>query len=398
MIYAGKAINLKNRVSSYFLNKNLGEKTTQLVSQIKKIKIIGVSSEIEAFLLEERLVKKYKPKYNIRLLDGKTFPSVKITIKDKYPKILMVRKHENDGSLYFGPYTKSASLKTVLKIIRRIFPYQSVINHASNLCLYNHLGLCPCPYVTNGINYKKTIKHIINFLNGDTKKVIKDLEKERDIFSKSEDFENAKLIQDKIGSINFITSSIYKPFAYEENPNLRFDIIEDQLNSLKRALNDNGVIINNLNRIECFDISNISGKLATGSMVVFTNGEKDSSLYRRFKIKRFYNDKPNDFAMMQEILERRLKRKDWPMPSLIVIDGGKGQVSAVKKVFEKLNINLPLIGLAKKEETIIAFDLKEIHIPKNSEALKLIMRIRDEAHRFAIFYHRKLRSRFILAS
>jgi excinuclease ABC subunit C len=393
IIYVGKALNLRKRVSSYFLNKDLGEKTKLLVSQIDSIKIVGVSSEIEAFLLEERFVKKYHPKYNIKLQDGKTFPSIKITIKDEYPKVLMVRKQEDDGSLYFGPYTKAESLRKVLKIIRRIFPYQAVVNHPNSICLYNHLGLCPCPTVTKDKNYKKTIKHIIDFLNGDTEKILKVLTSERDKYSKNEDFENAKIIQDKIDSINFVTSSVYKPFQYEENPNLRLDIIENELLSLKNSLVNNGIIVKDLQRIECYDISNISGKSATGSMVVFTNGEKDGSSYRRFKIKRFYNDKPNDFAMMQEMLERRFKRVDWPMPSLVVIDGGKGQVSSVKEIFDKLNVNIPLIGLAKREETIITSDLKEIRLSRNSKELKLIMRIRDEAHRFAVTYHRKLRSK-----
>lgn len=393
----GKALNLRKRVSSYFLNKDFGEKTRLLVSQIHSIKIIGVSSELEAFLLEERLVKKYKPKYNIKLQDGKTYPSIKITVKDEYPKILMVRKQIDDKSMYFGPYTKTSSLIKVLKIIRRIFPYQSVLNHPKSLCFYYHLGLCPCPSVTKDKNYKKTIKRIVSFLKGDTQKIIIELEKEREIYSKNEDFENAKLTQNKIDSIKFVTSPIYKPFEYEENPNLRFDIIEDQLNALKKVLIKNDIFVDNLKRIECYDISNISGKYATGSMVVFTNGEKDTSSYRRFRIKRFYNNKPNDFAMMQEMLERRLKRKDWEMPSLIIIDGGKGQVSSIKEIFTKLNVNIPLIGLAKKEETIISSGLKEIKLPKSSKELLLVIRLRDEAHRFAVSYHRKLRSKFIFS-
>ncbi|MEK7160034.1 MAG: UvrB/UvrC motif-containing protein [Patescibacteria group bacterium] len=393
----GKANNLRNRVSSYFKAKNLGEKTKQLVSQIHKIKLIAVNSEVEAFLLEENLVKKYKPKYNLKLQDDKSFQRIKITIKDKYPKVLIVRKQKKDGSLYFGPYTNSTSLKTVLKIIRKIFPYQAVSNHQNRLCFYNHLGLCPCPSVTSDKSYKKTIKYIISFLNGKTKEIINKLQKERDNYSKKEDFENAKLIQNKINSIKNVTTAGHKPFEYEENPNLKYDVINNQLDTLKKILLNNSVLVKNLNRIECFDISNISGFYATGSMVVFTNGEKDTSSYKRFKIKRLYNNKPNDFAMMQEILERRFKRKDWKMPSLVIIDGGKGQVSSVRLVFEKLNINIPLIGLAKKEETIITGDLNEIVLSKNSVALHLIMRIRDEAHRFAIAYHKKLRSKLIFS-
>jgi len=395
VIYVGKAINLRKRVASYFSSKDLGEKTKILVSQIDKIKTIGVSSELESFLLEEKLIKKYLPRFNIKLVDGKSYIRLKITIKDKYPKVLLVRKEENDNCLYFGPYTSSTSLKSVLKLIRRIFPYQSVLNHPKNLCLYYHLGLCPCPYVTNNVNYKKNIEHIIDFLNGDAKKVIRDLENERNKFSINEQFEQANIIQTKINQIGLITSSFYKPFEYEENPNLRSDVLNFELNSLKDILNENGVNVKNLNRIECYDISNTSGTNATGSMVVLTNGEKDTSSYRRFKIKRDYNNKPNDFAMIKEVLERRIKNTTWPAPSLFVIDGGKGQVTSAKEILDNFKIRIPVIGLAKREEIIITSNLKEIKLPKDSKALQLIMKIRDEAHRFAITYHKKLRSRFI---
>lgn len=397
VIYVGKAINLKKRVSSYFSAKDLGEKTRILVSVIHKIKIIGVSSEIEAFLLEEKLIKKYLPKYNIKLLDGKSYPSIKITTKDKYPKVLFVRKRLEDSALYFGPYTSTTSLRMVLKLIRRIFPYQSVENHSNRLCLYYHLGLCTCPNVTHDKAYKKTIKHIIDFLNGGTKKLIRDLEHERSIFSKSENYEQAQDIQKKIDSIKLITSSVYKPFEYELNPNLREDVVNKELNELIEILKINNVFVENLARIECYDISNTSGINATASMVVLTNGEKDTNSYRRFKIKRYYKNKPNDFAMIEEVLERRLKHKEWQIPSLLVVDGGKGQVSSVTKVLETLGLKIPLIGLAKREETIITSDLKEISLPKNSRALHMVMRIRDEAHRFAITYHKKLRSRFIFS-
>ena len=393
----GKAINLKKRVSSYFKTKNLGERTKALVSHIKKIKTVEVGSELESFLLEERLIKKLKPKYNIKLTDGKSYPLIKISVKNKYPSVLVVRKEEKDKSIYFGPYTSANSVRTVLKIVRRIFPYQSVLNHSNKKCFYFHLGLCPCPLATGDTTYKKTIKHIIEFMNGNSLKLLKELEKERDSLSKSEEYEKAKKIQTKIDAIKLVTSSFYKPFEYEENPNLRADVVSEKLQSLKKILTENNVMVKDLNRIECFDISNTSGINATGSMVVFTNGEKDSSSYRRFKIKKDYKNKPNDFAMMQEVLERRLKRKDWLFPSLLIIDGGKGQVSSVGEVLNKLSLNVPLIGLAKKEETIITSDLKEIKLKKDSKELLLLMQIRDEAHRFAISYHKKLRSKFIFS-
>ena len=392
----GKSINLKKRISSYFLDKNLGEKTKLLVSQIEKIKTISVKSEIEAFFLEERLIKKHQPKYNITLKDGKTYPMLEITVKEKSPAILVVRKKINQNSLYLGPFTSANNLRLVLKILRKIFPYQSVRNHGNKLCLYYHLNLCTCPSVTKDANYKKTIKHIIDFLNGNTKKVIKDLEKERDKYTKNENFEDSLGIQKKIDAISLITSSFYKPFEYEQNPNLKSDLTQIELNSLIKILNINSEKVKKLNRIECYDISNTSGKNATASMVVMINGEMDSSLYRRFKIRGFYNDKPNDFAMISEVISRRLNHNDWPSPDLMVIDGGKGQVTSAKNELKKYKKNIALIGLAKREETIITSNLSQVNLSKNDKALLLIMRIRDEAHRFAVSYHRKLRSKLFI--
>lgn len=364
-----------------------------MVSQISKIKTVEVSSEIEAFLLEERLIKKYKPRYNLKLIDDKRYPSLKITVKDKYPKVLIVRKQLDDKAKYFGPYTSAGALRMVLKMLRRIFPYQSVVNHPKKLCLYYHLGLCPCPEVTNDENYKKNITRIIKFLEGDKNLLIKDLTKEREAASKNDNFEYAGQIQKQIDAITLITSPFYQPFEYELNPNLRSDVINLSLQALQAILNENGVPVTNLQRIECYDISNTAGLNATASMVVFTNGEKDSASYRKFKMRGNYNRKPNDFAMLKETLRRRLKHDEWPQPSLMIIDGGKGQVSSVKTILTELGSKIPLIGLAKREETIITAALKEIRLPKRSASLQLVMRIRDEAHRFAITYHKKLRAK-----
>lgn len=316
---------------------------------------------------------------------------VRITIKDNYPKVILARKEDDKNSIYFGPYTSSSSLRTVLKLLRGIFPYQSVLHHPKYKCLYFHLGLCPCPETISARQYRKNIKKIIKFLNGDSKDLLKELEKERENCSRKLDFEKALEIQRKIDSIKLITSPFYRPFEYEENLNLKDDILQAELSELKNILNGQNVKVISLSRIECYDISNISGKNATGSMVVFTNGEKDTDNYRRFKI-RLDEGKPNDFAMMKEILKRRLNHVDWELPGLIIVDGGKGQVSAAKEI---INNKIPLIGLAKRDEIIITKDLKEIKLPRNSKALQLVMRLRDEAHRFAIKYHRKLRSKFL---
>lgn len=392
ILYVGKAKNLKKRVSSYFL-KNIGGKTSLLVSQIKDVKTIEVNSEIESLLLEAKLIQKYYPKYNVRFADNKAYPLIKITVKDKYPKVLITRRKDDQYSLYFGPYPDVKSLRLVLKIARRIFPYLSVANHPKKLCLYNHLGLCPCPEVTKDEAYKRSIKHLMDFLNGETKKVVKDLEKERDIYSKNMDFEKAKELQRKLEAIKVVTSPFYKPLEYEDNPNLKEDIRRGELNELREILGEKGVETKSIHRIECYDISVISGKHATGSLIVFTDGEKDSQWYRRFKVRKAVSD---DFAMMEEVLERRLNHKEWPNPDLIIVDGGKGQVSTATKVLKERNLKIPLIGLAKREEIIITPEFKEIVLPKDSRVLHLIMRIRDEAHRFAITYHKLLRSKEFL--
>lgn len=400
-MYVGKAKNLKKRVSSYFASYvELGVKTQALVSKIKKIKTIILNSEIEAFLLENQYIKKHKPKYNIKLTDDKAYPLIRITVKDHYPKVLIARREADKNSIYFGPYPNAAkNLRLVLRTIRKIFPYQSVPNHAKRICLYYHLGLCPCPPVFETLEfkkeYKKTIRHIVDFLNGNSKKIIRDLTKERKFLSKNEKFEKASEIQNKINAIELITGPSYKTeLDLDIDPNFTEDLRENEMSELKEILNNNNVNVENLQRIECYDISNISGTNATGSLVVFTNGEKDSKWYRKFKIR--LNRGPDDFGMIKEVLTRRFNHKEWPYPDLIIVDGGKGQVGSAKEVLKTLNLNIPLIGLAKKEETIVTSNFKEISLPKDSNALKLIMRIRDEAHRFAITYHKKLRSKNFL--
>lgn len=402
VLYVGKAKNLRQRASSYFTNrKDLGEKTKLLVSKVKKIKHVISHSEIEALLLEASYIKKFQPQYNMRLTDGKAYPLIKISIKDEYPYVTTSRKTDDPASIYFGPYPNAGAMKLVLKTVRKIFPFQSVRNHPKKVCLYNHLDLCPCPPVFNDLNfkksYKKNIKHLINFLDGKSKKVLADLKKDRDMNTKKENFEISAQIQKRIDSVEIITNPSYKLFEYDTNPNLKTDRNSNKLNDLREQLKNSSSAVVSLSRIECFDISNIQGKNPVGSMVVFTHGEKNTSLYRKFKI-RFTKDEPNDFAMMEEVLVRRFNHPEWPFPDLIIVDGGKGQVSSALKIIKALNLSIPIIGLAKREETIVTSDLSEIHLPKSSNALLLLMSIRDEAHRFAITYHRSLRSKGFIGS
>ena len=378
-----------------------------LVEQIQKIKITIVESELEALLLEAFYIKEHRPKYNVRLADDKSYVQIKINIKDLYPSVQLARREDSKNNLYFGPYPNSGAVKLVLKTIRKVFPFQSVPNHPKRVCLYNHIGLCPCPPVFDNSNlrkeYRKNIKGIINILEGKSPKIMKELVKKRDTLSKKENFEEALLMQKKINALSIITEPYHKPFEYHVNPNLREDLRTIELNQLMLALNTRDLKLKMLHRIECYDISNTQGVYATGSMVVFIEGEKESSEYRRFKIKK--GNTPNDFAMMEEVLTRRFKRNDWEQPDLIIVDGGKGQISSALKALSVNNVSIPLIGLAKRKETIIipeSIDLKfdignlkfaEVSLPRDSKALHLIMRIRNEAHRFAITYHRLLRSK-----
>lgn len=398
-LYIGKASNLKKRVASYFQEGLVPDsKTNLLISQVKSIETIAVGSEIEAFLLEASLIKKHNPKYNVRLTDGKSYILLRISIKDDMPKIQFSRSEADRKSVYFGPYPSFPTLRLVLKIIRRIFPFQSANHQGKRICLYHHLGLCPCPVTLDTQEkrrgYRRDILRIVKFLNSRVGDVVTDLEKERNVFSKALNFEKASEIQKQIEAVRTVTAPFYKPFEFESNPLLKDQIRSEEISALRKYLNENGVKTNDLHRIECFDISNTSGTNATGSMVTFVNGERDTSFYRRFKIKKTPDKIPNDYEMMKEVIRRRFTHlADWGIPDLIIVDGGKGQVSSVQSILSKQNIKIPLIGLAKREELIVTEDLRMLRLQRSSHTLSLVRRIRDEAHRFAINYHKKLRSR-----
>ena len=450
VLYVGKAIDLKSRVSSYFAKSaQLGPKTRVMVSQIVTIRITTVESELEALLLEAFYIKKYKPKYNIMLKDNKSYVRIRITMKDEYPKVLLARQEDDPQSIYFGPFPSSSAVKLVLKTIRKVFPFQSVPNHPKRICLFHHLGLCPCPPMFASAelkkSYKKNIRGIIRILEGESRTIMKELEKERDEYSKQEAYEKSLAVQKQINALSLITTPFHRPNEYAVNPNLREDIRQKELDGLREVLVAQGLPVNDLQRIECYDISNIQGTNATASMVVLTNGEIDKSQYRKFKIKREWDKRnkkemPNDFAMMKEVLMRRLRHEDWHFPSLIIVDGGKGQVASGLAALAESGMEIPLVGLAKREETIVVpaigqnngkqstmphvqnyqellqirfsgtkeeknqqiivreDNFTEISLPKNSPSLHLVQRIRDEAHRFAITYHRKLRSNSALRS
>ena len=399
VLYVGKAKNLRSRVASYFASTGISSKILRLRNDAHSLDHIVVNSELEAFLLEASLIKKHHPYFNVKLTDDKSYPYVEITQGESL-SVTITRKVNNPDSLYFGPYADVTGLKYVLKIIRRLFPFQSIKNHPKRKCLYNHLGLCPClpVFPEKRAEYLKNLRKVESFLNGDIEKVKKTLRIEQKKAVKDEEYETAGFIQKQIERIEIITSPTYSPFSYEAKPDLYFDRIKKEMNSLLFILKKSGMKIENLHRIECYDISNFQGSNPTGSMVVFTDGDIDKKEYRRFKIN--IKNTPDDFLMHQEMMERRLKRVDWPIPDLLVIDGGKGQVSSILEVLEKEKKDIPMIGLAKKEEIIVIpkrvnglIEFVEINVDNKTPGINLLRRLRDEAHRFAITYHRLLRKK-----
>lgn len=418
VIYVGKAKNLRNRVKSYFRIKFDGDtKTKALVENIIDLEFIEVSTELEALILEEKLVKKFQPKYNILLKDDKSFlyivlrsDKVKIgEVEVDFPLVLSARKSDllkND--IYFGPYPRSEVARYVLRSLRKIIPYRDCAKSKfrnyqkiGQPCLYGHIGLCqaPCVGKISKTEYLKDVSKIKRFLDGNFKKIISDIVLEMKEASKLEDFERAAKLRDIIKKFEYLTINTSKIDSIAENPLLIEDIISKSLDNLLVYF---PILKEFPERIECYDISNLSGKEATASMTVAINGRLTNREYRRFKIK--FKDSPDDFEMMREVLRRRFKRSliddSWKLPNLIVLDGGKGQLSAGLSVLKEMGIDVAMISIAKKEEILIysrGDEFFEVKLPKTDESLKLIQRLRDEAHRFAKKYHHELRLKKLLS-
>lgn len=396
VIYVGKAVDLFSRVSSYFSKSWHDVKTTKLVENIASAETIIVESEIEALILEANLIKKFMPLYNIRLTDDKDYLYVVVT-DEEFPKIVTARKKDLiKVKKWFGPYPSATTVKTTLKKLRRVFPWcsnplGSRTNKNKRPCFYYHIGQCPgaCVGTVSKEDYNKIIRRFSKFLDGKKQELLDELNKEMDQYSKAQKYEEAAQIKKIIEGINYITAPT-KISNYLVNPNFLEDLNQNSLQELQNALNLPELPV----RIEAYDISNFQGQEATGSMVVLTNGEIDKSQYRRFKIK--ITGKPNDYAMHQEMMGRRLKHDEWPLPQLFLIDGGRGQVSADFEILQKFNINVPIYGLAKREEWLYPPEGEVVKLPKKNLGLRLLQKIRDESHRFAITYHKKLRAKAFL--
>ncbi len=392
IIYVGKAGNLKKRVSSYFLRAN-DLKTEKLVREIAKIDYKKTDTVIEALILEAELIKEYSPKYNIKDKDNKSFLYVEIT-KEEFPRVILTRGRDitwlsqsqvnvkkEKSKTYFGPYISASSIREALKIIRKIFPYSLhkkfgyAIPEQKRPCFDYELGLCPgtCAGIISRKEYLKNIKNIKLFFKGQKKRILKNLEKEMKDTVKNLEFEKAEKLRRQIFALKHIQ-----------------DIsLIDGFDNINRNAGERSADI----RIEGYDISNISGTAAVGSMVVFQNGTPAKNEYRKFKIKTVL--KSDDTGMLREILFRRFSRhkNDWLLPGLVLIDGGKPQVNAAENMLKNLGFKIPVVGIAKgaerKKNEFVGI------VPKWSSE-NILVKVRDEAHRFAISYHKKLRGKEFL--
>jgi len=383
IIYVGKAINLKKRVSQYFLRDDaLGPKTKTLVSQIDKIETKVVGSEIEALILEASLIKKHLPKYNSLMRDDRSYIYIVVT-HDDLPIIYSTHKSNLPTNAdVFGPFPSGSDVKSLLKTIRHIFPYYTK-KHPKTECLYCHLHLCPGPNISKAL-YKKSINKIKKILNGKFLLLRRQLVTEMNANSKQQNYEQSLLIKNQIDSLDYVVNGWRNLNNLFSEINLDDDVSSRSLQELQTTLAPY-LPVKKLHRIECYDISQFGTKYFVGSMTVAIDGKLDHTQYRQFKINTKYT--ADDQFMIREVVYRRLQHPKWGTPDLVIVDGGKPQISSIYPIFPTS------IGLAKKLETIVIKNDKkfvEINLPQNSSALNLLKNLRNEAHRFANRYRKKL--------
>lgn len=506
IIYVGKAKNLKNRVRSYFHGSH-NTKTELLVSEIEDFEYIVTGSNTEALLLEINLIQENMPKYNIKLKDDKSYPFIRITVNEQYPRLMITRQIKKDGAMYFGPYPDSGAATEIKRLLDRIFPFKKCTNPANKVCFYYHLGQCKAHTICHVDHdyFVEMAQDVKNFLNGQDNKIVDGLKEKMQKASDMMEFERAaeyrdllqaistlrtkqrvmnqdmmdrdifgyyvdkgwmcvqvffvrqgKLIQRDVNmfpyyndpeedfltyvgqfyrdSKHFIPKEIFIPQDIDEElvkavvdtkvikpqrgekkqlVNLaiknarvslqqKFDLLEKDIRKTHGAIENIGELLNIPKpvRIEAFDNSNIQGTSPVAGMVVFVNGKPSKKNYRKFKIKTVVG--PDDYASMREVIYRRYSRvmKDGlTPPDLIIIDGGQGQVNVARDVIEnKLGLDIPIAGLQKNDkhqthELLFGDPLEVVELPRNSEEFFLLQRIQDEVHRFAITFHRQLRSK-----
>lgn len=426
-LYIGKATNIRERVKNHFPQPVYRDGL--FTNQVQKVGYLKTNSEIEALILEADLIKKYQPKYNVVWRDDKNYFFVAIT-KEDFPCVFWTHQIKVKGqklkvkSLFIGPFVEGTVLKQTLKILRKVFPYRTCKTLPKRPCLWYQLGRCPAPcllkspkdpapnseagptgqaklaeqiplaYLRMKKECQENVKNLIKILQGKKKLVLRNLKKEMKAASISQDFERAAKIRDQIMALERVLAHA-KIFTEAEAVLKR---PEKEWLSVQKILQNILKIRKKISRIEAYDVSNIQGQQATGSMVTFINGQADKNFYRKFKIK--ISGKPNDIAMIKEILRRRLRHPEWPYPDLILIDGGKAQLNVALQVLKKYqrksalkSAKISVLALAKRKNELYLENRESPILLKNlpREIFNLILQLRDEAHRFAISYHRKLR-------
>jgi excinuclease ABC subunit C len=408
IIYVGKAAVLKNRVRQYFQNsRDMDAKTRALVAEIEDTDWIETESEIDALFFESEMVKRYMPRYNILLRDDKSQLFVRIDMKSEWPHVAFTRNPADDDADYFGPYYNGYAVKKALRYLRKTFPYFTKLPAGKGRSdLDVHLGLSPAASVSSS-EYKVILRNLIRYLKGERVALVRELERAMKTAAGLHDFETAATYRNKLNNLRELQRRIMfgdKEFLNISKDKALGDLVD--LLGLKKVPS----------RIEGYDISHMSGTNVVASMVVFTNGVSDRANYRKFKTRIEHN---NDFYNMNETIMRRLSEKNvkaWGYPDLVLIDGGKGQLdAAIQARDERERQSIPFIGLAKREEQIVIHHTKSnvvlnkqkvkeldgyitvtedftlVNLPHSSHVVKLLQRVRDESHRFAVSYHTVLK-------
>ncbi len=388
-----------------------------MVKSAERVESIIVTSELEALLLEAHLIKKFKPFFNVQAKDDKHPLYIKITTKDKYPRVFTTRREDpprlarssgeasGPRAAYFGPFPSSQTVKDILKLLRSIFPYDTQNKIGKRPCFWRHIGLCdPCPSEIEKLNgpqktserarYRRNIRNLLAVLSRKTPRVRDGLTKLMLSASKNLDYEEAIKIRNQITKLDYITTEYRSVSSFLENPNLITDIRSQESEALKLLITTHYPLITILHRIECFDASHTGMVNPTVGMVTFVDGEPDKSLYRKFKIKGKIID---DLSFIEEGLRRRFTHPEWGNPDLLIIDGGKLQVGRAREVIRELRLKVPVVGIVKPFDDLV-IPHKEGFIIKRTQgpSRALIQRLRDEAHRFAKAYHTKLRAKRVL--
>lgn len=418
IIYVGKAAVLRNRVRQYFQQSRTRDpKTEALVAEISDVDWMQVDSELEALFLEAEMIRRYMPRYNILLRDDKALSYIRIDYDSDFPTVTTTRRPLDDGARYFGPYFSTTSVRQALKLLRRIFPFATKRTpNQKRTTLHYHLGLDPGleEGKTSLEDYRANLRKLMAIIQGKRTTILREVERDMNRAAKANEFERAAKLRNQL----FALRGLDKQVIFSDKEFL--DLSKDHaLNELVNLLS----IEKFPRRIEGYDISHQQGSDVVASMVVFTNGVSDKAQYRKFKTRLDHN---NDFYNMNETIKRRLSernRKGWGVPDLVIIDGGKGQLEAAIKARDEQGCpSIPFIGLAKREEQVVIHKFKScvnlnelslhkmggfttvtddfilVNLSHNSNLIKLLQRIRDESHRFAVSYHSVLKVRRQTAS